>query len=174
MLSFKFCKKSIDKDSLVEFFKYGFISAPRSIYENTFKVEPGQYVKIDSHNNLIKQKFWDLNKIVNEAMEVNPLNKKNSLEELKKILIKAFDLRMVSDVPVGVFLSGGIDSSLLVSILSKELNYDLSTFTIGFDEKEYDESKWAKKISSHLGTQHNELICDEESARVCAYVAKSI
>ena len=157
-------KKNIDKTSLSQYFKYGFIAAPKSVFKDTFKVEPGQYIKIDCNGEITKYKYWGIVDIISRTKRENSLNEKNSINQLRKILIKAFKLRMVSDVPVGVFLSGGIDSSLLVSILAKELNYDLNTFTIGFDEKEYDESHWAKNIASHLGTNHNELICTEKDA----------
>ena len=79
----------------------------------------------------------------------------------ENLLIESIKERLISDVPVGSFLSGGYDSSLISGILSKKLNKKISTFTIGFNNKEYDESKHAKKIANYLGTCHHELILEK-------------
>ena len=160
--------KEIDKESLAYFFKYGYINAPKTIYKNTYKVHPGEYIVIDKNNRVSKKNYWSLEKtygknIIKKEENFN-IGLSANLDTLNDVLCESFDLRMVSDVPVGVFLSGGVDSSLLASLLKNELNYNIDTFTIGFDVKEYDESKWAKIASDTLKTNHHQLICTEEDA----------
>ena len=136
-------EKKINIKSVYEFLKYGYINAPNSIFQNTFKVMPGQYLKINPEGEILEKKYWCVQQIHSVKKEEKQINLKKGLKtnilNLKKVLCESFDSRMVSDVPVGVFLSGGVDSSLLASILCKELNYKLDTFTIGFESKKYDE-----------------------------------
>src|SRR5579883_3599763 len=91
-------------------------------------------------------------------------NETQSIQQLHELLIDSFSLRMVSDVPVGVFLSGGIDSSLIAAILQKNSSEKLNTFTIGFGNKNFDESHHARKIAEHLGTEHHEKMCSSNEA----------
>ncbi|MFC1671456.1 asparagine synthase (glutamine-hydrolyzing) [Spirochaetota bacterium] len=159
--------KEIDELSLSLFFQYGYINAPHSIFKNTYKLEPGHFL-IFKNGNIKKEKYWTLEDYFNKgADERDKWLKKGENEvadELEHILTKSFKLRMVSDVPVGVFLSGGIDSSLVTALLQKEFTTPLKTFTIGFHEKKYNEAEWAKKVSMHLGTDHTELYCTPKEA----------
>lgn len=168
IMAFPKFKKEIDKESLYQFLKYGYINAPKSIFKNTYKILPGQYIVFDNNGKATKNTFWSLEKTYkNEEVKKEENLKKgldHNLNKLNDVLCNSFDLRMVSDVPIGVFLSGGIDSSLLVALLKNELNHKLDTFTIGFDVKEYDESKWAQIASNTLKTNHHELICTEKDA----------
>jgi asparagine synthase (glutamine-hydrolysing) len=162
---FKF-QKELNKEALFLFFKYGYIFSPYSIWENVWKLEAGSYLIIDKNQNIKKEKYWDLEKVYERYFENE--NKKfdetELIEQLENILIDSFKLRLVSDVPVGVFLSGGIDSSIVTSILQKNSSHSLKTFTIGFNEQNYDESKWAKKIAEYLGTEHTEMFCSINEA----------
>jgi asparagine synthase (glutamine-hydrolysing) len=166
-------KKEIDKKSLSYFLKYGYINAPNSIFKNTFKVLPGEYILFDKFGEQVSKTYWSVEATYEENKHLKAQNLEkgidDSLKRLNDVLCESFNLRMVSDVPVGVFLSGGVDSSLLVSLLRNELNYDIDTFTVGFDVKEYDESNWAKIASKHLKTNHNELICTEKDALELIY-----
>ncbi|GIW65709.1 MAG: asparagine synthetase B [Candidatus Parcubacteria bacterium] len=159
-------KKEISKEGLFLFFRYGYIFYPYSIWQNVYKLETGSYLIIDKNKNLKKEKYWDLGKVYEKYFEIKDKNfdENELIENLEQILIESFKLRLVSDVPVGVFLSGGIDSSTVTALLQRNISQKLKTFTIGFYETKYDESKWAKKIAEYLGTDHTEMFCSINEA----------
>jgi len=148
-------KKKQNYESLPYFFQFGYIPAPYTIFENCFKLESGHYLEYDLKQDIFKlKKYWDVNDFY--LQDKLTKNEDEILDDLENILDDAINLRMVSDVPVGVFLSGGYDSSLVASILSKKLGYKINTFTIGFDDEKYNEAKHAKTIAEYLGTNHTE------------------
>jgi asparagine synthase (glutamine-hydrolysing) len=152
----------IDDKALGEFFHYGYISTPRSIYKNVFKLEPGCFLKILENSRIEQHRYWDMNSFE----EIRPpLSEESYIEELDSLMIDAFKKRLIADVPVGVFLSGGVDSSLVTAILARHSGADIKTFTIGFNEKNYDESPWAKMVANYLGTSYTEEIVTPEHAR---------
>ena len=147
--------KELNKEILPYYFQFGYIPAPHTIFKNCYKLEAGHYLEFDILKSAFNiTKYWD----VNDFYERETFNKSEVqiLEELETILDDAVALRMVSDVPVGVFLSGGYDSSLVASILAKKQNKDINTFTIGFNDEKYNEAEHAKSISNYLGTNHIE------------------
>jgi len=148
-------KKEIDFKALSLYFKFGYIPAPLTIFKNTYKLEEGTILKIDSKFNFQKIRYWEPEKYFQEEKIIK--SEEEIVNELEGILTKSFKYRMVADVDVGVFLSGGIDSSLITALLQKNSSQKLKTFTIGFKEKEYDEAPFARKVSEILGTEHNEL-----------------
>ena len=154
-----FFDKKENGQGLFYYFKYGYVPTPHTIFEDTFKLEPGQFLTINKNGELKFETYWDAFDYsfdgINNIKE--PTNENEVLERLEAILTEAFSLRMVSDVPVGMFLSGGIDSSLVTAILQKNSTNKLNTFTIGFNEKDSDEAVWAKRVANHLGTNHTEL-----------------
>lgn len=151
-------EKEIDIDAVSLFFRFGFIPHHLSIFKSVHKLEPGHCIKI-TRQGLTKRKYWNLNHQI-------ILNRSEGdwLEELDALLISAFRYRMVSDVPVGVFLSGGIDSSLLAAILQKHYG-GIHSFTIGFEEQAFDESAYAHKVAGHLKTNHIQKILKLDEAR---------
>ncbi|WP_066164464.1 asparagine synthase (glutamine-hydrolyzing) [Aliarcobacter cryaerophilus] len=148
-------KKEQNLAVLPYFFQFGYIPAPYTIFKNCFKLEAGHYLelRIDSLEFKIT-KYWDVNDFY--LQEKFTKSEDEVLEDIEKILEDSISLRMVSDVPVGVFLSGGYDSSLVASILAKKLNFKINTFTIGFDDEKYNEAKHAKNIAKFLGANHTE------------------
>jgi asparagine synthase (glutamine-hydrolysing) len=141
--------KDIDHESVYCFFRFGFVPANRSIYKSVSKLEAGHYLKIDQSGIKIA-KYWS------PPFEIdNSKSEAQWLDELESLMISAFRYRMVSDVPVGVFLSGGIDSSLLAAMLKKH-HGEIHSFTIGFKEQQFDESVYARKVAAHLGLKHTE------------------
>ncbi|PZP13067.1 MAG: asparagine synthase (glutamine-hydrolyzing) [Aliarcobacter butzleri] len=148
-------RKEQNLSVLPYFFQFGYIPAPYTIFKNCFKLEAGHYLEYYIENSEFKiVKYWDVNDFYLED-KFNK-NENEILEEIEKILDNAIDLRMVSDVPVGVFLSGGYDSSLVASILAKKQGKKINTFTIGFDDEKYNEAEHAKTIAEYLGTNHTE------------------
>tara|TARA_Y200000002_G_scaffold193235_1_gene159584 strand:+ start:18308 stop:20194 length:1887 start_codon:yes stop_codon:yes gene_type:complete len=158
LANFECFDKNISNEGISDFFSKGWISGPYSIYKDVFKLMPGTYAvyKI-SEKSLSIEKYWDIVDFYqNTNCELNYLDAQNKVEELLK---KSLKYRMVSDVPVGTFLSGGYDSSLITALLVENGHKDLNTFTIGFSDQNYDESHHAKAIAEYLGTDHQELIC---------------
>ncbi|MCG8570372.1 MAG: asparagine synthase (glutamine-hydrolyzing) [Spirochaetes bacterium] len=147
----------IDPIAKFEMLTAKFISAPRSIYKSIYKVLPGEYIKFHLFKGqLSKKQYWTpLTYLQNQSIHNSDFkSEKDYLNFLKNALHTSINKQMVADVPIGTFLSGGIDSSLVTSIMSKISPQKINTYCVGFHEKEYDESKWAEKIANHLGTNH--------------------
>ena len=144
----------INKDALYEFFQFGYISSNLSIFKDCNRVPAGNYLKFNIDTLKIDiQEYWSIIPYFQKPKFTK--SEDELIDELESLLIDAFSLRMVSDVPVGVFLSGGVDSSIVAAILQKHYG-NIHTFTIGFKEAKYNEADWAKKVASHIGTKHTE------------------
>jgi len=163
LCEFRHLKLDVNLQALGEYFQYGYISSPRSIYNDIYKLPPGQVLEINEDFQIKTEYYWNLVNRINH----NSSNSTNEqlLAEFEDLAVDSFKLRMISDVPVGVFLSGGIDSSLVTAVLQKETNQQIHTFTIGFAENKYDESVWAKKIAEYLGTKHTEYRLELKDAK---------
>lgn len=145
------------------FFQYSYIASPSTIFKGTRKVRPGHYIEYDIvHHAYVEKQYWDLAPYY--LLPKFSVSEAEATEQLQNLLIESFSLRMISDVPVGVLLSGGIDSSLVASILQSHASQPIDTFTISFNQKEYDESSYARKIAEHLGTHHHEKLCAWQDA----------
>jgi len=156
-------KKQVSDEGTKLFFQYGYILEPYTIFENTYKLKAGHYLSIDLRTQ--KQslnKYWDIIECYNEK-KLN-VSFEEAKKETKKLLKTACEYRMISDVPVGIFLSGGYDSSAVAAILQSDRSEKIKTFTIGFEEEKYNEAKEAKKIAQHLGTEHTEYYCTQKDA----------
>jgi len=151
----------IDHAAMAEYFQYGYISAPRSIYRQVFKLPPGHWLESTSSDGLIVKPYWS---ILDSLATPLTGNEDQLTEQLEALMVDAFRLRMVSDVPVGVFLSGGIDSSMVAALLQKH-HGNIHTFTIGFNEAKYNEAPHARLIANFLRTNHTERILDVGDAR---------
>ncbi len=165
---------NISKDVLTLYFKYNYIPTPYSIYENTFKLNPGSILRIsldalnDSkrmnmnfeyvNKNFELCEYWSLEKCANDANKNKFSTYDESLFEVNKALNLSVQRQQISDVPLGCFLSGGIDSSLIASIMSDQCEYKINTFTIGFHEKEFDESIYAKRIADFIDSNHHQRV----------------
>ena len=152
--AFREWKPQIDRDALGEYLQYGYISAPRSIYRDVNKLMPGHWLELGEVGEPVARPYWTA-----PAAEPQLTGSEDELEHrLEHLLVDACRYRMVSDVPVGVFLSGGLDSSLVTALLQRYGGGEIRTFTIGFDDPRYDESRFAKQVAQHLGTRHTEKI----------------
>lgn len=144
----------INKKALNQFFQLTYIPAPLSIYENVYKLEPGTFIEISMDKNICKRSFWSLK----DTLKTGTFSYEQSKNRLYSLLFQSIQHRMVSDVPVGVFLSGGIDSAIVTALMANISDNPVNTFTIGFEEKEYDERNRAKLIAELYHTNHHDYL----------------
>lgn len=156
----------INRKVLDLYFVHGYIPAPYSIYEDIFKLEPGTILKTSyPFKQWEIESYWDMK----EAARFGQNNlfkgsRKEAADELERLLKESIAGQMVADVPVGAFLSAGIDSSTVVALMQSLHQGKVKTFTIGMEEKGYNEAVYAKEIAEHLGTEHTELYISEQDA----------
>ena len=154
-------QKELNKEVLPYYFQFGYIPSPHTVFKHTHKLEAGHYLTLDlqTHQCEIVQ-YWS----VDACYQKEKFDKSETqiVNELEALLTDAVELRMVSDVPVGVFLSGGYDSSLVTALLSKNKTRKLHTYTIGFEEKNYNEAEHAKEIAKHFDTEHTEYYVSQK------------
>tara|TARA_Y100000816_G_C26108192_1_gene589870 strand:- start:8556 stop:10448 length:1893 start_codon:yes stop_codon:yes gene_type:complete len=160
----------INREAIALQLRHNCIPAPYSIYKNIYKLLPGNYLKL-TYNDLKKGFlphsiiYWSLKECAiygnNNKLFHNEEEIKNNLENQLQQSVKK---QLISDVPIGAFLSGGIDSSTIVALMQSQLNYPIKTFTIGFSEDAYSEAEYAKKIANHLNTDHTELYVSPKMA----------
>jgi asparagine synthase (glutamine-hydrolysing) len=155
-------RKELNPEALWFFLQLGYIPGPRSIFRDVWRLEPGSWLELDRRGTVRISRYWDVRECY--ARRTAVLDEQEAEERLEALLVESFRLRLVSDVPVGVFLSGGVDSSAVTALLQRHADRPLKTFTIGFAHKDYDESEHAKKVALHLGTDHTELVCTLEDA----------
>lgn len=162
----------IDPAAVELYFRHMYIPAPYSIYKEVFKLEPGHILTIDTenlsgirHSQLSTEPYWLAGKVY-LAGTSNPWpgNDDEAEVELERLLTDSIALRMISDVPIGAFLSGGVDSSTVVALMQSLSNRPVRTFSIGFHEWGYDEALYARQVAAHLGTDHTELYVTEKQA----------
>ncbi len=161
-------KREIDSVSLQKYFGYGFIPAPYSLYKNVFKLPGGHYMTYDLATAQAKiSSYWQFR--VTPDSSIAKQSEEELASELRLLLTAAVKRRMVADVPVGIFLSGGIDSSTILACASQDEVADrIKTFSIGFNEKQFDESDLARNIAKQFGSAHSEKIFGIDSAREIA------
>ncbi|MCK4487270.1 MAG: asparagine synthase (glutamine-hydrolyzing) [Desulfobacterales bacterium] len=162
IMAFKSFERDIDPKSIPLFFHYQYVPAPRTIFRNTYKLLPGHHL-IYNGNDLSSYRYWSLPDMPEEAGQSSP-SEEERLEELDDLLTRAVSDRLVSDVPLGALLSGGIDSSIVVALMQKVSTTPTRTFSIGFREKGYNEAPWAAKVARHLGTDHTEFYVTPKEA----------
>ncbi len=162
LVSFYMFKREINKKSLQNFLKFSYINSPDTIFKNTYKLEPASILRFNSNKNVTKSNYWKLDFNYGNQFN-NHKNDEEKIEKLSNLLEDSISKRMISDVPLGVMLSGGIDSSLVAAIAQKNSTKKVNTYSIGFKNKGFDESKYASKVSKILSTSHNEFILDDYS-----------
>lgn len=157
----------IHKDVLGIYFIHGYIPAPYSIYENIYKLEPGCILEIKSPFNKYNiSTYWSIKEVAQHGQEhLFKGTYEEAVDELERLLKASIQDQMMADVPVGAFLSAGIDSSTVVALMQSLHPDKVKTFTIGMEDEKYNEAVYAKEIAAHLGTEHTELYITEEDAR---------
>lgn len=154
-------QKKIRTEVLSRYLFQQYINAPDSVFENVYKLEPGSILRF-SYGKIKTWKYWDI-KTVYHQMQENPVKDyQQAKTELKELLNRSVSSRMIADVPLGAFLSGGYDSSLMTAIAQANSREPVKTFSIGFHEERYNEALYAKEVARHLGTNHTELYIDEK------------
>ncbi|PSL43739.1 asparagine synthase (glutamine-hydrolysing) [Chitinophaga niastensis] len=156
--------KEIDVNSVSLFLQYSYIPAPYTIYKNTHKLKPGHWLHLSLHTKEpVLTEYWNVLNAYRQPL--TDMSESAIIQHTESLMKSAYKYRMVADVPVGVFLSGGYDSSSVAAILQASSGSRIKTFTIGYKEQAFDESKEARKIALHLGTDHNEWIIGAAEAR---------
>ena len=143
----------IDLESIDLFLTYQYIPSPKTIFENIKSLLPAHILTCDKNGNVKMEKYWDL-----DFTKKTDLSFDDACSETKNLLTEATKLRMISDVPLGAFLSGGVDSSIVVGLMSQLSSQPVKTFSIGFEEADFSELKYAKIVANHFKTDHHEFI----------------
>ena len=155
LMAFKDFPREIDFDAIPNFLHYQYIPAPGTIFKNTCKLLPGCYLILEKEN-FRTRAYWDYPEMP-QSSDISDLRQEETVQQLDELLTEAVADRLISDVPLGALLSGGIDSSLVVALMQKVNSSPVKTFSIGFREEGYNEAPWAAKIAKHLRTDHTEL-----------------
>ena len=156
----------IDRDSLALYLRFNYVPSPHCIYKGFYKLPPGSILTLNSVDATPQiDRFWSGRDVALAGL-MSPLLLEDSqaVDQLHDLLLKAIGLRMISDVPLGAFLSGGIDSSTVVALMQAQSTRPVKTFTIGFREDGYNEATHAKQVAAHLGTDHTELYLTPKDA----------
>jgi asparagine synthase (glutamine-hydrolysing) len=160
-------RRRIDRYAICLLLRYNYIPAPFSIWDGIRKLPPGTILTLrDGVSDPIVEEYWSAAAVAKAGI-ANPLriSESEAVERLEKQLEAAIAQQVIADVPLGAFLSGGIDSSIVVALMQKLSSRPVRTFTIGFNEPEYNEAEHAKAVASHLGTEHTELYVTSAEAQ---------
>ncbi len=158
-------RDDIDRDALALFMQFNYIPAPNTIYKGISKLEPGCIAKISGKgkgHDVEVQRYWSMQEVVSQPRQ--KINDKTAVEYTESLLSLSVKRQMVADVPLGAFLSGGIDSSLIVTLMQNQSVRPVRTFTIGFNESSYNEANHALAVAKHLGTEHTEFYVSPQDA----------
>lgn len=153
--------KELNHDGLALFLQYGYIPQPHTIFNHTHKLQAGHVLVLKNQSAQCNiHKYWDVIDSYNQPKL--DISEQEAIDETERLLKSACEYRMVSDVPVGMFLSGGYDSSAVTALLQSERTEKLKTFSIGFHEEKFNEAHHAKKVAEYLGTEHTEYYCTQK------------
>jgi len=156
-------EKQVNYDAVGSFLQYNYVPQPHSIFKNTLKLPAGHLLKLNLETQKTSvEQYWNVYDHYNKPKL--KIDFEEAVNETERILSESFQYRMVADVPVGVFLSGGFDSSCVTALLQKNATEKIKTFTIGITDDQLDEAPHAKKIAKHLGTDHTEYYCTPKEA----------
>ena len=159
----------VDRGSLGLMLQFCTVPGPYSIFENTYQLEPGTILTLDS-TDLKEQRvgiepYWSASDVARQGLADPFRDEKSAIDALESALREAISLQLIADVPVGAFLSGGVDSSTVVALMQAQSTRPVQTFTVGFDEVGFDEAPFANAVARHLGTEHHELRITAVDAR---------
>jgi asparagine synthase (glutamine-hydrolysing) len=159
----------VDRDAFALFLRFSYVPAPYSIFRDIYKLEPASILEISIDDIGSRQrrieKYWRYEDVAAAGLADQFDDEGEAIDALERTLSKAVGLQLVADVPVGAFLSGGIDSSAIVALMQAQASRPVKTFTVGFDEAGFDEAPHAKEVARHLGTEHCEIRVTPNEAR---------
>jgi asparagine synthase (glutamine-hydrolysing) len=157
--------EEIDRGALLAYFRHAYVPAPSSIFKGVHKLEAGHFLTIGAHGEPVLRKYWDLRAFA-RAGAADPFtgSYEEAREQVESLLLDAVRQRLVADVPLGAFLSGGVDSSAVVALMQAQSDRPVRSFSIGFHEPTYNEANHAKAVAAHLGTDHTELYVTAQQA----------
>lgn len=165
-----FFNRELAPASVADFFRFGYVAGKASIYNDIGKLNPGHLLTVKQHDitsgDLPQSKpYWSLQDVISNGVVANdPSEAEELVQRVEECLCRVVERQMLSDVPLGAFLSGGIDSSLIVALMQECSTGPVKTFSIGFDDKGYNEAKYASEVAKHLRTEHHELYLSEDDA----------
>ncbi len=153
--------KQVYKPAIAEFLHRGFVPAPHTIYRQVYKLRPGHWLKV-TKTTVTEESYWSLTeKVLKQPLE----DEKLAMTQVEDLLLSSVKYQLISDVPVGVFLSGGIDSSTVAALTAHQLSHPINTFSIGFQESRHNEAPFAREVAEHLHTNHHEFIVSVQDAK---------
>jgi len=157
----------IDRDALALYMRHNYVPAPHCIYKGLRKLQAGCVLTMDAATSEpVVQRYWSGEEVALRGQQaLLQMSDAEAVEELHRLLLEAVRLRMIADVPLGAFLSGGVDSSTVVALMQAQSARPVKTFTIGFHEEEYDEASDARSVAGHLRTDHTELYVTPKEAQ---------
>ena len=177
----------VSREALALYMRFTYVPAPYSIYQHIFKLEPGCMLSVSRDSlfdegglvampmgplrppavqaGLHMQRWWSLSSVVEAGVHNQITNEEEAVQTLEQRLKAAVRLQSLADVPLGAFLSGGVDSSTIVALMQSQATGPVKTFTVGFEEAGFDESPHARAVAQHLGTEHNELFVSAKQAQ---------
>lgn len=157
--------QEIDRTALVDYFALRYVPAPKTIYKAVRKLRPAHYLVV-STNGIREQAYWDLS-----FARVEDRTEQQWCEQIKEALLEATRVRLISDVPLGSFLSGGVDSSTVVACMSRLLDHPVTTCAVDFDEEDYSEASFAREMALHVGADHHEDTVRPEATEIVDHLA---
>lgn len=173
--------RDVCRQAVAQYLRFAYVPAPRSIHPGVYKLEPGSILTVDgappatapndplrpgeSHGSLSIQRYWSLNEMIESGSQSRFATEAEALTTVDQALRRAVSRQMIADVPLGAFLSGGIDSSLIVALMQAQSSRPVRTFTVGFENPAFNEAPFAAAVARHLGTVHTELTVTETEAR---------
>lgn len=173
--------REVCRQALAQYLRFAYVPAPRSIHPGVYKLEPGCVLTVkgpppasfpaeplrpgDHHETLSIRRYWSLNEMLARGAQSQFSTEVEALDAVDEALRKSVGRQMIADVPLGAFLSGGIDSSLIVALMQAQSSRPVSTFSVGFENPAYNEAPFAAAVARHLGTDHTELTVTEAEAR---------
>ena len=173
--------RDVCRQALAQYLRFAYVPAPRSIHPGIYKLEPGCILTVDgtpapaapndplrpseSHGSLSIRRYWSLNEMIESGARTRFVTEAEALTTVDEALRRAVSRQMIADVPLGAFLSGGIDSSLIVALIQAQSSRPVRTFTVGFENPAFNEAPFAAAVARHLGTDHTELTVTETEAR---------
>lgn len=172
IISDRHIKRELDMSAVCDYFTYQYVPFPKTIFKNIYKLPPGHFMTVrqqpDNRTDIRIdiQQYWDIKYCPDYSVSENEW-----VEGLKGKLLDAVKVRLISDVPLGAFLSGGLDSSSVVAFMSRVMNQPVKTFSIGFEEADFSELEYARKIAKQYGTDHHEMIIKPDALELLPKLA---